>query len=89
MTIQTELTAMNGKTMEVLTVFSECIKYLKDHLLAHVNKGSVNAYSEEGIGWVLTVPAIRSDRAKQFMRKAAEKVRKQCNYFLNFQTFFT
>ena len=35
---------------------------------------------DENIEWVLTVPAIWDDPAKQFMRKAAEKVFLRFNY---------
>jgi hypothetical protein len=33
-----------------------------------------NAFSNDDIHWVLTVPAIWDLKAKQFMRDAAEKV---------------
>jgi molecular chaperone DnaK (HSP70) len=46
------------------------IRYLKDHLLAMV-QDRVNDIKETDIQWVLTVPAIWNDAAKQFMREAA------------------
>ena len=50
--------------------------YFKDDLLAisdqRVANGCLNA---DEIHWVLTVPAIWNDAAKQFMREAAEAVR--------------
>jgi len=65
-----------GKHMKAMVVFASVIKYLKDHLLnsfreRKIMKLGVNA---EEIYWVLTVPAIWSDPAKQFMREAAENV---------------
>lgn len=66
----------NKKELPALTVFSLAIRYLKDHLLTALNKSSTGiGILESDIQWVLTVPAIWNDSAKQFMRKAAKKVR--------------
>jgi hypothetical protein len=46
---------------------------MKDHLLSEIQKGEICVKPEE-IRWVLTVPAIWDDRAKRFMRDAAEQV---------------
>lgn len=63
---------ISGKTVPAFTVFSESIKYLKDHFYKTLNeRGSI--LKEKDIKFVLTVPAIWSDRSKQFMRDAAEK----------------
>ena len=35
---------------------------------------------EDNVTWVLTVPAIWDEPAKQFMEEAAEKVNKMCLY---------
>lgn len=59
--------------MPAFTVFSESIKYLKDHFYKTLKeRGSF--LQEKDIKFVLTVPAIWSDRSKQFMRDAADKV---------------
>lgn len=59
--------------MPAITVFSESIKYLKDHFLKTLTeRGSI--LKEKDIKFVLTVPAIWSDRSKKFMRDAADKV---------------
>lgn len=67
-----------GKELPALDVFVHSIRYLKNHLLNHLKKNSVaNLIGGEGdeyIHWVLTIPAIWNDRAKQFMREAAKKV---------------
>lgn len=59
--------------MPAVDIFSHAIKYLKDHLL-NEHEGRGTSIKDLDIHWVLTVPAIWDDPAKQFMRKAAEKV---------------
>ncbi|KAJ8298440.1 hypothetical protein KUTeg_024971 [Tegillarca granosa] len=61
-----------GNTMPAMTVFSAIINYLRGHLL-DACKSRDFGLSESEIKWVLTVPAIWSDGAKQFMREAAEQ----------------
>lgn len=63
----------NKKELPALKIFSMAIRYLKDNLLTTLNK-SVEILADD-IQWVLTVPAIWNDPAKQFMREAAQKVR--------------
>ena len=62
-----------GKQLPALVVFSESIKYLKDTLLEEANKQQTDIRTED-IKWILTVPAIWSDPAKTFMRRAAVEV---------------
>ena len=64
---------VSGKKMEALTVFSKAIQYLKDDLLVEVKKAVLNVKHDDVV-WVLTVPAIWNDAAKQFMREAAQMV---------------
>lgn len=59
--------------MKAIDVFSAAIEYLKNHLLEELKKRGMDR-CEEDIRWVLTVPAIWKDPAKQFMRDAAEQV---------------
>lgn len=79
-----KITAANGKKMSAMKVFSEAIRYLKEQLDQTLAKslevkktgggaGQRNSWADD-IRWVLTVPAIWSNEAKQFMRMAAEKV---------------
>ena len=69
--------------MVAIDVFSGAIKYLKDHLIKALNaRNACNEISADDINWVLTVPAIWSDPAKQFMREAAEKVSTFLNHML-------
>lgn len=63
-----------GKHLEALKVISESINYLRGHLMEQIAKRDIPVRKTE-ITWVLTVPAIWSDPAKQFMREAAVKVR--------------
>jgi len=59
--------------MKAMTVFSAIIGYLKTHLL-NLLKTRGTEMKNDDIHWVLTVPAIWSDSAKEFMREAAQKV---------------
>lgn len=59
--------------MKALKVFSSAIGYLKDRLLSQC-QSQITGIEESDILWVLTVPAIWNDKARQFMREAAEMV---------------
>ena len=63
------------KELPALIIFSMAIKFLKDHLMGNLYHRSSGVQPDD-IQWVLTVPAIWNDPAKQFMREAAEKVNK-------------
>lgn len=59
--------------MQAIDVFAAGIAYLKNHLMKTFSMSIV--FMEEGdIHWILTVPAIWDDSAKQFVRKSANKV---------------
>ncbi|XP_076117897.1 heat shock 70 kDa protein 12A-like [Mytilus galloprovincialis] len=62
----------DGKEMPALEIFSMVIKYLKGHLLETLETRGTGLDNND-IHWVLTVPAIWTEPAKQFMREAAEK----------------
>ena len=59
--------------MKALTVFAESIKFFMKHFKESCRVQSFKLRDED-IHWVLTVPAIWTDNAKQFMRLAAEEV---------------
>lgn len=59
--------------MAALTVFTESLRYLKQSLLDDARNQHTGLQMED-IKWILTVPAIWSDPAKAFMRKAAVEV---------------
>ncbi|KAL5018159.1 hypothetical protein ScPMuIL_003881 [Solemya velum] len=68
----TTLKDTSGKTMQAIDVFAAGIAYLKNHLMKTFSMSIV--FMEEGdIHWILTVPAIWDDSAKQFVRKSANK----------------
>uniref|UniRef100_W5L047 Heat shock 70 kDa protein 12A-like n=1 Tax=Astyanax mexicanus TaxID=7994 RepID=W5L047_ASTMX len=66
------LTAKNGKQMRAMKIFSESLKFMKDHALEMIGRHTSGVkYSASDATWILTVPAIWSAAAKQFMREAA------------------
>uniref|UniRef100_A0A8C6UN95 Heat shock 70 kDa protein 12A n=1 Tax=Neogobius melanostomus TaxID=47308 RepID=A0A8C6UN95_9GOBI len=66
------IAAVNGRTMKAMTVFTEALRFLKEDALKTISTNSNNCEFLPGdFTWVLTVPAIWDDSAKQFMREAA------------------
>lgn len=63
---------VTGKPLTALQVFKLSIKFLVDHLLETLDKQGTGVKHNE-VQWVLTVPAIWRDTAKQFMRSSAEQ----------------
>lgn len=63
---------MTGKPVAALDVFALSLEALKNYLFQLIQTQGADIKSNE-IQWVLTVPAIWTDKAKQFMRKSAEK----------------
>lgn len=61
---------ISGKGVSALVVFSKSIKALQKHLTDQLKLRGTSIKDNE-IFWVLTVPAIWSDNAKQFMRASA------------------
>lgn len=67
-----------GKPLTAIDVFSKSLHYIKEVVLkelesAKADEGEGNLIAEENIHWIVTVPAIWDEFAKQFMREAAEK----------------
>ena len=57
-------------------MFSHSIKFLKDEALKVIcERTGDKHFNVKDIQWVLTVPAIWTPAAKQFMREAAYEVR--------------
>lgn len=67
--------------MKTKDIFGHIIRYMKLKLLGDL-KTRGNTVKEGNILWVVTVPAIWSDGAKQFMREAALAV-KDVMFFLD------
>ena len=61
-----------GKMFPAIKVFSMCIAAMVDDMVNAVSKTVGGGIMKSDVHWVLTVPAIWSDAAKQFMREAAE-----------------
>lgn len=59
--------------MPAMYVFSSAIRFLKDHLMKSLAE-MMHDVRDGDVKWVLTVPAIWDDAAKQFMREAADQV---------------
>ncbi|KAH3716326.1 heat shock 70 kDa protein 12A-like [Dreissena polymorpha] len=59
-----------GNHMPAVEVFGAAIRYLKDHALMQI-RHRASDFHDTDIDWVLTVPAIWEDGAKQFMTLAA------------------
>lgn len=76
-----EISDVTGKKMPAIEVFGKSIKALTDHFMRLLETEGINIKWPE-IRWVLTVPAIWSDKAKQVMRESAEQVTMVTIYFL-------
>lgn len=61
------------KSISAKAAFSAAIGFLKDHFVQQMQWRKLGAF-EDDIFWVVSVPAIWNDSAKQFMRESAEKV---------------
>ncbi|CAG2245377.1 unnamed protein product [Mytilus edulis] len=60
------------KELPAIKVFTESIRFLKDHFLERFTDKK-KGLTIDDVSFVITVPAIWSDAAKQFMRVASEK----------------
>ncbi|XP_076081199.1 heat shock 70 kDa protein 12A-like [Mytilus galloprovincialis] len=63
---------VTGKELPAMKVFTESIRFLKDHFLEMLTDKKLSITIDD-VFFVITVPAIWSDAAKQFMRVASEK----------------
>ncbi|XP_060590199.1 heat shock 70 kDa protein 12A-like, partial [Ruditapes philippinarum] len=70
-TRNTEIEDDKGRKMKAIDVIGSAIKYIKDYLLNKLEQ--TTDISNEDIHWVLSVPAIWTDPAKQLMEDAAYK----------------
>ncbi|PNF14706.1 Heat shock 70 kDa protein 12A [Cryptotermes secundus] len=67
----TELKAANGQPVSALTVFAHALRHLKRYALLELSDQTGSNVAVEDVRWVVTVPAIWKQPAKQFMREAA------------------
>lgn len=69
------LRASNGCEINALTVFTYALKYFKTQAMSELQTHSeTTKLTCNEIQWVITVPAIWSHTAKQFIRESAFKV---------------
>jgi len=70
---QTQLSDESGKLMNALEVFSIAFIELKRNILYQINMSVVlfPKLEADDVNWILTIPAIWTDEARQFMREAA------------------
>jgi len=71
----TELAATNGQTVKALTIFAHALRFFRNHALQELADQSQTCIVDEDVRWIITVPAIWKEPAKQFMRQAAYQVR--------------
>ena len=65
-----------GKPLQALKVFSLSIEYLANDAIASIQTSlSGDKLKKSDINWVLTVPVIWSDAAKQLMREATKQAK--------------
>ncbi|CAM9384127.1 heat shock 70 kDa protein 12B-like isoform X1 [Lampetra planeri] len=69
--LDTELEATNGKMVKALEVFAHALRFFKERALQELSDQTGLPYNPDEIRWVITVPAIWKQPAKQFMREAA------------------
>ncbi|KFR08054.1 Heat shock 70 kDa protein 12B, partial [Nipponia nippon] len=73
LTMKTELEAVNGKKMQALEVFAHALRFFKQQAVQELRDQCPSLPARDAIRWVITVPAIWKQPAKQFMREAAYK----------------
>ncbi|WAR12095.1 HS12B-like protein [Mya arenaria] len=80
---ETKIKDLNGKELPALDVFSKVIKHLSEETYKQLSR-NMTGITEDDVLWVITVPAIWSDAAKQFMREAANKEGQLISQFMKF-----
>lgn len=73
-----EIQAANGKKLRAMEVFAHALRFFRDHCLQELSDQSSTRIVNDDIRWVITVPAIWRQPAKQFMRQASYKVGVKC-----------
>ena len=70
----TMVKAANGKELPAMLIFSLTLDYFRNHALRELTDATGSKICDQEVCWVITVPAIWRQKAKQFMREAAYKV---------------
>ena len=77
LTRDTVLKDIRDKELPAIDVFKHSIQYLKDRFVRKFKDRNLQitiSPLENYVTWVITVPAIWDEPAKQFMEEAAERV---------------
>merc|ERR1712154_711978 len=67
------LTAINGTEFPADRVFIEALKYIKTQVFKFFTKNKLQISNVDDIQWILTVPAIWSEKAKYKMEQWAHR----------------
>ncbi|XP_043911898.1 heat shock 70 kDa protein 12A [Protopterus annectens] len=73
LTMETDLIAANGKKVKALEIFAYALQFFKEQALKELSDQTGSEFDNNDVRWVITVPAIWKQPAKQFMRQAAYK----------------
>ena len=71
----TYIEAVNGAKRPAIEIFTYALQFFKEHALQELSDQSSTQILNDDVKWVITVPAIWREPAKQFMREAAYKVK--------------
>ncbi|KAK3576408.1 hypothetical protein CHS0354_026741 [Potamilus streckersoni] len=70
LTQDTIIEDIKGRSLPAISIFTMAVSYLKNHLLQALHD-RIPDTKQSDVHFVITVPAIWDDKAKQFMRQAA------------------
>jgi len=73
LTRETKLKDENNKKLKAMRIFVICLKALRDEILQKLNGSKVGEITTSDVLWMITIPAIWTDEARQFMSEAARK----------------
>ncbi|XP_077085680.1 heat shock 70 kDa protein 12B [Siphateles boraxobius] len=71
LSMETELESVSGRRVRAIEVFSHALRFFREHALKEVKDQSSSVLESNEVRWVITVPAVWRQPAKQFMREAA------------------
>ncbi|XP_069095367.1 heat shock 70 kDa protein 12A isoform X2 [Pleurodeles waltl] len=71
--METDLIAANCKKVKALEIFAYALQFFKEQAMKELSDQTGSDYAASDVRWVITVPAIWKQPAKQFMRHAAYK----------------
>lgn len=73
--VEVEVEDHLGKPLAALEVFSKSLNYMREKVMEMLEEDDTHVTNnKDNIEWIVTVPAIWEEIAKQFVRKAAKKV---------------